>query len=76
MTQQTAEPRPRHDQAGAATLPRKLFDFSDVATRIGALYDSLASGAAEVHARRTPERSPARPRTIPESPLLPSARAS
>ena len=71
MTQQTAAPRPRHEQAGDATLPRKLLDFSDVATRIGSLYDWLGSRAAEEHAQLTPHHSPPRPRTIPESPLLP-----
>ena len=71
MTQQTAAPRPRHGQAGDATLPRKLFDFSGVATRIGSLYDSLGSRAAEEHAQPTPQHSPPRPRTIPDLPLLP-----
>ena len=71
MTQQTAAPRPRHEQAGDATLPRRLFEFSDVATRIGSLYDSLGSRAAEEHAQPTPHHSPLRPRTIPDLPLLP-----
>ena len=51
MTQQTAAPRPRLEQAGDATLPRKLFDFSGVATRIGSLYDSLGARAAEEHGK-------------------------
>lgn len=71
MTQQTAAPPPRHEQAGDATLPRQLFDFSDVAARIGSLYDSLGSREADEHAQLTPQHSPPRPRTIPDLPLLP-----
>ena len=71
MTQQTAVPRTRHEQSGGVILPRKLFDFSDVATRIGSLYDSLGSRAAKEDAEPTPQHSAPRPRTIPESPLLP-----
>ena len=71
MTQQTAKPRPRHEQADDANLSRRLFDFSGVGSRIDALYDSLRSDAAPEHARDRASHLPPRPRTVPDSPLLP-----
>lgn len=61
MTQQTAEPRPRHERAGETILPRRPFEFPDAATRIGTLRGSPRSRAAAEHAQGTGPNSTADP---------------
>ena len=51
--------------------PRKLFDFSGVGSHIAALYDALKYDRAGDPVHGPPQHFPLRPKTIPDSPLLP-----
>ena len=51
--------------------PRKLFDFSGVGAHITALYEAIKCDRAGERNHEPPEHFPLRPRTIPDSPLLP-----
>ena len=51
--------------------PRKLFDFSGVGAHIAALYDAIKCDRSGERNHEPPGRFPLRPRTIPDSPLLP-----
>lgn len=64
MTQQAAEPRPRHERAGETILPRRPFDFSDVATRTGTRHGSPGSRVAAGHAQGTGSNSAADPEAL------------
>ena len=52
--------------------PRKLFDFSGVGAHIAALYDAIKCDRSGERNHEPPGHFPLRPRTIPDSPLLPS----
>lgn len=51
--------------------PRKLFDFSGVGAHIVALYDAIKCDRSGERNHEAPGHFPLRPRTIPDSPLLP-----
>ena len=51
--------------------PRKLFDFSGVGAHIAALYDAIRCDRSGDRVHEPPEHFPLRPKTIPDSPLLP-----
>ncbi len=67
MTQPHTLGAPPPDRASS----RKLFDFSGVGAHIAALYDAIKCDRSGARVHEPPGHFPLRPRTIPDSPLLP-----